>query len=312
MLSPPLRSRAYGSNPNNLQNLLINRQKCGVQRVALVSIHLPILTSKCSYHLSVTKPLVAPPGQAAPSGPPPVGEIKSLEEIEAEMARVAVAQPEPVKENKPKVLTLEEIEQHMMASTPDPAPESAPPVPRETTPLQSAALEGSGYAYQQALLDSMFPELGTSVAPGSKTASMPQDGTDERPRPSPEELARLQDLQERLKDKIQSMSHYNNVMGSSDKDFITRIQLSQLATADPYASDFYAQVFMALKRSRMVAEEGPTVVQITSSAGLGVGFPTGNRFGKMGSATMQKLSTQVKKLVENRQQHQKSMGTGEF
>jgi len=110
------------------------------------------------------------------------------------------------------------------------------------------------------------------------------------------------------------MARYNNLMGSSDKDFITRIQLSQLATTDPYTSDFYAQVFSALERSRMVAQgeggEGPTVVQIAPGFGLGVGAAAGNRFGKMGSNTMTKLSTQVKKLVENRAVHQKNMGSG--
>lgn len=105
-------------------------------------------------------------------------------------------------------------------------------------------------------------------------------------------------------------------MGSSDKDFITRIQLSQLATSDPYISDFYAQVFSAMERSRRAHESGqmdrPTVVQIAAGFGFGVGGPAGNRFGKMGQNTMQKLSTQVKKLVESRTAHQKSTNTGEL
>lgn len=185
--------------------------------------------------------------------------------------------------------------------TPPAIPTPQPQEPREPTPVQSG-LAGSGYASGQALLDSMFPELGTAP-PSHPTAQLiaPVE-------PSAEHRARMQQLHERIKGKIESMSRYNNLMGSSDKDFITRIQLSQLASADPYSSDFYAQVFSALQRSRQ-AEEGPTVVNVTKGFGFGVGGPAGNRFGKMGSSTMQKLSSQVKKLVENRQAAQKSMGS---
>ena len=254
--------------------------------------------------MKVTKPYAPAPGQAAPSAAPPVGHIKTLEEIEAEMSRVHVAEPM----NRPQMLTLDEIERQMMG-TPDqlPVPIAPPPIQaREPTPVQPG-LAGSGYASGQALLDSMFPELGQKG--GLPTGAFVTDSQAQAPGPSPEEIARMQDLHERIKDKIEAMSRYNNLMGSSDKDFITRIQLSQLASADPYSSDFYAQVFSALKRQQST-EEGPTVVKVTAGFGFGVGGPQGNRFGKMGSATMQKLSKQVKQLVENRQAHQKSMGSG--
>jgi DNA topoisomerase 2-associated protein PAT1 len=125
----------------------------------------------------------------------------------------------------------------------------------------------------------------------------------------------MQALHDRISAKIESMSKHNHLMGNSDKDFITRIQLSQLATADPYTSDFYAQVFSALQRRQAAAaagqnEDGPTVVQVAPGFAFGVSGPAGNRFGKMGSTTMQKLSSQVKKLVESRAAHQKTtMGT---
>jgi DNA topoisomerase 2-associated protein PAT1 len=122
--------------------------------------------------------------------------IKTLEEIEAEMTVTP-----------PKIATLEEIEAEMSrVAVMEPAQTPANP----------------GYPSQQALLDSMFPELGTDAPP---TAPFP--GTT---RPPIEELARLEALRHRLEGKIASMARYNNLMGSSDKDFITRIQLSQLAT----------------------------------------------------------------------------------
>ncbi len=155
----------------------------------------------------------------------------------------------------------------------------------------------------------MFPELGkVPTGPGKTAPFLPHGEAPPQSGPTPEQIANMEAIHQRITEKIASMSKYNNLMGSSDKDFITRIQLSQLATADPYSSDFYAQVYSALARSRQVAvgpgPDGPTPTVVDVAPGLGMGMgvggPQGNRFGKMGTSTMQKLSTQVKKLVENR------------
>ena len=267
--------------------------------------------------------------QSSVSRPPP--QILSLDEIEANLARTAIDVPPPPQQmpkaeiqhaQQPRVLTLEEIEQQMVAGTPPPAPgfqqpphhpvpqpgpQVVPTPPRESPP-QSAGMGGSGYAQQQqALLDSMFGEaVGRPPVPG-QPGQAPSPG---QRQPSPEELARMEEIHRRVASKIEAMSKYNNFMGNSDKDFITRIQLSQLATADPYSSDFYAQVYSALM-SRQQAEipqgPGPTVVQVAPGVGFGVGAPTGNRFGKMGNATMQRLTTQVKKLVATTAKRQQNM-----
>lgn len=244
--------------------------------------------------------------------------MKTLAEIEEEMSRMAI--PEPPRQHQ--MLSMDEIERQMMASmeappvhrTPVPMPPPMVQPPREATPPQ-INLAGSGYASQQALLDSIFPQLGATPAPGTTTASFP-GAENAPPRQSPEEQARLHALHERIKGKIESMSHHNHLMGNSDKDFITRIQLSQLVTADPYASDFYAQVFSALRRRQEAAlaqpsqeGDGPTVVQVTAGAAFGVSAPA-NRFGKMGTATMSKLTGQVKKIVENRMNQQRTSNTG--
>ncbi|OXB39488.1 hypothetical protein LQV05_000635 [Cryptococcus neoformans] len=255
------------------------------------------------------------------------GHIKSLEEIEAEFAsmpapsaaQVAFQAPAQLSGPPPAnaVVTLEELERKMMEEVPQPLvqPQAQQQViPREVTSTQISGLAQSGYASQKAVLDSMFPDLGKS--PGSVPPGQQQGPTGQSPAPigpSHEELARQEHFQKVFEAKVQAMSKYNNLMGSSDKDFITRIQLSQLATSDPYISDFYAQVFSAMERSRRAHESGqmdrPTVVQIAAGFGFGVGGPAGNRFGKMGQNTMQKLSTQVKKLVESRTAHQKSTNT---
>ncbi|GAA6011782.1 hypothetical protein JCM11491_000749 [Sporobolomyces phaffii] len=53
--------------------------------------------------------------------------------------------------------------------------------------------------------------------------------------------------------KIASMAKHNNLMSNSDKDFITRIQVSQLITDDPYADDFYFHIMAAIKNARQNA-----------------------------------------------------------
>ncbi|KAK9763836.1 DNA topoisomerase 2-associated protein pat1 [Basidiobolus ranarum] len=49
--------------------------------------------------------------------------------------------------------------------------------------------------------------------------------------------------QQRLREKLMRISRYNNLMTQSDKDYISRIQISQLVTDDPYADDFYYQMY---------------------------------------------------------------------
>ncbi|KAG6374835.1 topoisomerase II-associated protein PAT1 [Boletus reticuloceps] len=71
------------------------------------------------------------------------------------------------------------------------------------------------------------------------------------------------------------VSRYNDLMTQSDKDFITRIQVSQLVTQDPYAEDFYAQVYGAILRSRMgqPGADSERVLKFGSGGGVGLGMP---------------------------------------
>jgi DNA topoisomerase 2-associated protein PAT1 len=76
-----------------------------------------------------------------------------------------------------------------------------------------------------------------------------------------QEQERREALRRRKAAKIAEMSKYNNLMSQGDKDFITRIQVSQLvnpshgqAGFDPYADDFYFHVYSAIRASRMAAQ----------------------------------------------------------
>ncbi|BEJ11320.1 hypothetical protein CspHIS471_0107420 [Cutaneotrichosporon sp. HIS471] len=241
-------------------------------------------------------------------GQRPPQHIPSIDEIEAGMAITRVSDK---RASQPKqVLSLEEIERQLVGA---PQPQAIPvpghqrnmsqQMPMGTPPAHATPPPQPGSYSQQAVLDTMFPDLrqGPPPPPGMGPSPGPPPGSHQK---SPEELAALES---RIAAKIEGMSRFNNLMGNSDKDFITRIQLSQLASSDPYTSDFYAQVFSALKRQQAPdGAKGPNIVQAAPGMGFGVGGPA-NRFGKMGNASMQRLATQVRKLVASSSKRQANM-----
>jgi DNA topoisomerase 2-associated protein PAT1 len=96
-------------------------------------------------------------------------------------------------------------------------------------------------------------------------------------------------------------------MTQSDKDFITRIQVSQLVTQDPYAEDFYAQIYVAIMRAKLgLPEADPRVINFASGGGVGVGVtnrPNGRRAGAIA-----KMEAQVEKIVQAAKQRDKDKG----
>jgi DNA topoisomerase 2-associated protein PAT1 len=98
-------------------------------------------------------------------------------------------------------------------------------------------------------------------------------------------------------------SRYNDLMTQSDKDFITRIQLSQLVTQDPYADDFYAQVYSAIIRSRLgLQPSDERVLKFGSSGGVGLGM--GQKGGGRRPSAMQKMEQQIERIVNNARQRE--------
>lgn len=96
-------------------------------------------------------------------------------------------------------------------------------------------------------------------------------------------------------------------MTQSDKDFITRIQVSQLVTQDPYAEDFYAQVYGAILRSRLgLQSQDERVIKFGSSGGVGLGLAQKGS-GRRQSA-MQKMEAQVERIVNNARLREKEKG----
>ena len=93
-------------------------------------------------------------------------------------------------------------------------------------------------------------------------------------------------------------------MTQSDKDFITRIQVSQLVTQVPYAEDFYAQVFSTINQSRMGPGPGPgraghqKVLSFGDGVGVGV-VPTQERRSGRRENALNRMQTQIERIVSN-------------
>ncbi|KAI0675738.1 topoisomerase II-associated protein PAT1 [Trametes maxima] len=112
------------------------------------------------------------------------------------------------------------------------------------------------------------------------------------------EAERMEEKRKRKLDKIAHMSRYNDLMTQSDKDFITRIQVSQLVTQDPYADDFYAQVYGAILRSRMgLPTSEDRVLKFGSGGGVGLGL--GQKVPGRRQNAMQRMEQQVERIVNN-------------
>ena len=96
-------------------------------------------------------------------------------------------------------------------------------------------------------------------------------------------------------------------MTQSDKDFITRIQVSQLVTQDPYAEDFYAQVYGAILRSRMgMNSSDERVLKFGASGGVGLGM--GQRGAGRRPNALQRMEQQVERIVNNARQRERERG----
>ncbi|THH32031.1 hypothetical protein EUX98_g2164 [Antrodiella citrinella] len=118
-----------------------------------------------------------------------------------------------------------------------------------------------------------------------------------------QEAERMEEKRKRKLNKIRYMSRYNDMMTQSDKDFITRIQVSQLVTQDPYADDFYAQVYGAVMRSRSGVSAPDAVLKFGSGGGVGLGVAQ-VKGGRRPSA-MQRMEQQVERIVNNARMREK-------
>lgn len=111
--------------------------------------------------------------------------------------------------------------------------------------------------------------------------------------------------------KINAMSRYNNLMTLSDKDFITRIQVSQLVTSDPYSDDFYAHIFFALRGSsttnpglmgKPATDATLPAAAAAASASGKAGKPKRQQQPSRRETAMMRMQQQVERIVQNRKE----------
>ncbi|KAI8347404.1 topoisomerase II-associated protein PAT1-domain-containing protein [Mortierella sp. GBAus27b] len=96
--------------------------------------------------------------------------------------------------------------------------------------------------------------------------------------------------------KQADMAQYNGLMAQSDKDFINRIQISQLVTDDPFADDFYCQVYTAIRNKHMQQMGIPGNM---SDSGSNEGRRKGN------GRTEQRMQQQVQRIVNDAKRNPK-------
>ncbi|TRM57399.1 topoisomerase II-associated protein PAT1 [Schizophyllum amplum] len=108
----------------------------------------------------------------------------------------------------------------------------------------------------------------------------------------------MEEKRRRKASKLHHMARYNDLMTQSDKDFITRIQVSQLVSQDPFNEDFYAQVYAAIVRSRMgLHAQDERVLKFGNVGGVGLGFSQSHKHRRPNA--MQRMEQQVERIISN-------------
>jgi DNA topoisomerase 2-associated protein PAT1 len=246
----------------------------------------------------------------------------------------------------PQPLTMEELERQMMQNMTMGGVQQGAQPPALAQPSVHAPAVNYNNSQQQHLPQANFPPPGQSpdnamfprLGAPSMAAQPAQGPTSVNPTVSnsmqPTEQVSM-DLERKIMEtemgeakrrrkalKIASMAKYNDIMTGGDKEFITRIQLSQLVTQDPYASDFYAQVHSAIVRSKMAAQGAiaepaavPGVLQVGAGGrGVGVGVVRGGpgrSAARLRDNAMQRMTMQVKRIVENAKSRGMKPASGE-
>ncbi|KAM9902262.1 hypothetical protein OXX69_008391 [Metschnikowia pulcherrima] len=162
---------------------------------------------------------------------------------------------------------------------------------------------------------SQFPVLGSKVQNQHRDAfvqpqrspvhAMPPQFSGPPQELSPEEQHRLARRQE----KVAKIMKYSGVMNPKDKDFVTRFQLSQIVTEDPYNEDFYAQVYKVIHPKSAPNALGAPVTQQPNSIAQAYLDQSGHRLGgrfKRADVALQRMQQQVQKAVSVAKERQKS------
>ncbi|KAG2201345.1 hypothetical protein INT47_001433 [Mucor saturninus] len=95
-------------------------------------------------------------------------------------------------------------------------------------------------------------------------------------------------------------SQYDGLMTQHDKDVVNRIQLSQLASGDPYADDFYYQVYSSLRqRAGLPLQSATSSTGATVTTGAHGSTEGGRGRGRREENMMQRMQQQLQRIVND-------------
>ncbi|CAJ0759857.1 8191_t:CDS:10 [Entrophospora sp. SA101] len=98
----------------------------------------------------------------------------------------------------------------------------------------------------------------------------------------------------------EKISKYNGLMTQSDKDYVNRIQISQLVTDDPYADDFYCQVYSAVRSRQSQPHMGNFSHHHGGNNGGGfMGHERGRHRSRGSESGLFKMQQQVLRIVND-------------
>ncbi|ODV61067.1 deadenylation-dependent mRNA-decapping factor PAT1 ASCRUDRAFT_21023, partial [Ascoidea rubescens DSM 1968] len=104
--------------------------------------------------------------------------------------------------------------------------------------------------------------------------------------------------------KIARIIKYSNIMNARDKDFVTRFQLAQIVTEDPYNEDFYFQIYKAINSNNGLNSDSE-LNQIAKYYLENSGHRLGGRHKRVDLA-LQRMQQQVQKAVTVAKERPKS------
>ena len=216
-----------------------------------------------------------------------------------------------------KILSLEEIEAQLTAidHSQQPPPQATGTVDKENTeaPVRSPASKKA-----QKVDLSNFPVLGSKEAQSHQQSAPQQQQQQQQQQqhyhhhhnhsqhyqhghhrePLQELTPEQQEKAARRQEKVSRIMKYSGIMNPKDKDFVTRFQLSQIVTEDPYNEDFYAQVFKVIHPKTINGVQQST--QQNNSIAQAYLDHSGHRLGgryKRADVALQRMQQQVQKAV---------------
>jgi DNA topoisomerase 2-associated protein PAT1 len=235
---------------------------------------------------------------------PAAKKMQTLEEIEAEMLARASAPRPPQQQSQPHHQHPQPVHQYHQQSTQSPGfahqpmPMMRPPgfgpvmmshqMPMQA-PLQHQPMQQPMPVQQQSL-----PPEARPMPPGMPAPQQRQPlPINLKETMADDEEARRLEQQKNLRraQKIGQMARYNGLMSNGDKNYVLKVQLSQLVSEDPEADDFYYTVHSTL-RGRSNLQQSLGHFEQTY-----LGRPGQNRRGRDNKNPLLKMQQQVQKVI---------------